>query len=128
MAGSGQYSDLPKAACLLRTEVHHSGTQFTMDYCTHCACENSTMHCEKKSCPVLLCKPEHQKLLPGLCCAQCTEIDEDDENQYGISHDSKGQNELEDNNDTKPKTDEDNEISCTSADKIYKVSKNNIIS
>lgn len=86
----------------------------------------------------MLCKQAHQKILPGLCCAQCTRVDDDDEYQYGISHDSKDPNEdqIENGNDDAEKhknqlenkdhiiyqANEKDEGSCRIADKTYKVS------
>ena len=71
--------DPPEGFCILGKTIRISGIQFTLDECTQCDCQNSTLLCEKKSCPILHCKKEHQKILPGRCCAHCEHFDDEDE-------------------------------------------------
>ncbi|OXU23149.1 hypothetical protein TSAR_004599 [Trichomalopsis sarcophagae] len=98
--GTGTYLDPPKGACLLGLKLHQSGTQFTVDDCTHCSCENSTVFCQRESCPILSCKREQQKTWPGQCCTQCIgsdngfniEIDETEDNKTQELDDQSYQN------------------------------------
>ncbi|XP_031778239.1 BMP-binding endothelial regulator protein isoform X1 [Nasonia vitripennis] len=107
--GSGTYVDPPRqGACLLQgLKLHKSGTQFTLDDCTHCSCENSTVFCQRESCPILSCKREQQTTWPGQCCPQCIGSDN-------------GLNIIE-TDQAKDKTQEVEKLnSCAHSDTIYK--------
>lgn len=75
-AGSGRFLSPPKGACMLGTRLYNTDSQFWVDHCTRCSCDNSVITCSKETCPVLECPRELQMTLPGRCCPQCSLVEE----------------------------------------------------
>jgi hypothetical protein len=123
----------PEGICLLGTSIYQAGTEFSLSNCMHCKCENSTMYCKLKSCPILKCKREYQEILPGRCCAQCKNIEGEINFEFVDIKNNKdiAFNDIEDKNNhlymNKDKISIknyklQNESRCTYAGKFYKVS------
>lgn len=74
--GSARFLSPPKGACMLGTRLYNTGSQFWVDHCTRCTCDNSVITCSKETCPVLECPREHQMTLSGRCCPQCPLVEE----------------------------------------------------
>ncbi|XP_011502564.1 PREDICTED: BMP-binding endothelial regulator protein-like [Ceratosolen solmsi marchali] len=131
--GTGKLMDPPKGACLLGTVIYQSGTYFNLSNCVYCNCKDSTIYCQKKSCPIMKCKREYQEILPGRCCAQCKNIqkhtndnfvNEDESIEMNISgngSENDDQWNKEDSIEKKITKEElENQSKCTHAEKIYK--------
>ncbi|XP_012224763.1 BMP-binding endothelial regulator protein isoform X2 [Linepithema humile] len=75
--GSGRFFPPPRGACMLGTELHSTGSQFSPEPCARCTCHNSVITCSKETCPVLEC-PRDLQTIPhnGRCCRQCPLVEE----------------------------------------------------
>ncbi|CAI6372010.1 unnamed protein product [Macrosiphum euphorbiae] len=64
--------DLPRGACLFGEKITESGLLTHPDRCTECTCANSTVVCNRETCPPLDCPVEKQKFASkNQCCPQC---------------------------------------------------------
>ena len=60
-----------KKVCLFRNQQYQIGNQFKPDNCTTCTCQHdSTIVCQRMTCPVLNCPIQKQVMKSG-CCKQC---------------------------------------------------------
>ncbi|XP_077997896.1 BMP-binding endothelial regulator protein-like [Glandiceps talaboti] len=59
--------------CSYGDETHGEGEIFPSpdDPCIECTCENGSVRCEKRACPVLSCPESQQETPPGGCCPAC---------------------------------------------------------
>ncbi|KAJ8672597.1 hypothetical protein QAD02_003856 [Eretmocerus hayati] len=75
-------------ACLIGSEIHGSGTSFQLDQCTRCSCQNSTIHCERQSCPVLNCERDQQEAPTAFsdsgCCSRCRSVTKTDSKDINL--------------------------------------------
>ncbi|XP_066158196.1 BMP-binding endothelial regulator protein isoform X2 [Euwallacea fornicatus] len=62
---------IPKDRCPVGRDIYREEEQYGLDKCTSCKCVNSTSVCTRRTCPVLDCALENQKIRPGLCCPTC---------------------------------------------------------
>ncbi|CAL1272678.1 unnamed protein product [Larinioides sclopetarius] len=62
--------------CFLGMQVYKTGDIFQKDPCTLCICNHSTIFCERRSCPPLECRPEHQITDEEECCPRCADPEE----------------------------------------------------
>ncbi|XP_074663051.1 BMP-binding endothelial regulator protein-like [Tubulanus polymorphus] len=60
-----------KRHCLFGTHVYPSSVSFTPDICTTCSCQEGTVICERKTCPVLDCHVKDVIVTAGVCCNRC---------------------------------------------------------
>jgi len=64
--------DPPRGACLLGDKITPSGQGTHPDRCTECTCTNSTVVCNRETCPPLDCPVEKQTFAShNQCCPQC---------------------------------------------------------
>ncbi|KAG1651570.1 BMP-binding endothelial regulator protein [Nymphon striatum] len=57
--------------CLVDKTLYVNGEEGKLDKCTKCTCQNSTMVCEKKTCPTISCSPLLIKTSEDGCCLEC---------------------------------------------------------
>ncbi|XP_031786921.1 BMP-binding endothelial regulator protein-like isoform X1 [Nasonia vitripennis] len=69
--GIGKFIDDKKGGCQFGEKRYRHGTEFVVDACTKCSCNESIIQCKRENCPVLRCKREDREVLPGECCIQC---------------------------------------------------------
>ncbi|XP_054711159.1 BMP-binding endothelial regulator protein-like [Uloborus diversus] len=62
--------------CLLGLQIYKNGDFFQQDECTTCQCNDSTLFCERKSCPPLDCYAGQQVKDPEECCPRCRSPEE----------------------------------------------------
>lgn len=62
---------VPPKVCPFQRKIYREEFQMQVDACTNCQCLNGTSVCTRKSCPILDCPPENQKLRTGHCCPIC---------------------------------------------------------
>lgn len=64
-----------KGSCLLGDGITKSGQKSRPDRCTECACTNSTVTCQRETCPPLNCPANMQTFTShDQCCPQCTQV------------------------------------------------------
>lgn len=74
-AKSRKLMSLSKGSCLLGDGITKSGQKSRPDRCTECACNNSTVTCQRDTCPPLNCPVNMQSFAShGQCCPQCIQV------------------------------------------------------
>ncbi len=79
-------SDLP---CIRHGKIFLHGETSRLDDCTTCVCDNSTLSCQFKSCPLpLQCSHSERIKLKGVCCQICPNSDSVNEGAPPVSPDT----------------------------------------